>query len=52
MAIRGIVVKFDRARAFGFIRFPGLEGDAFVHLNDIEGRVPLEPGQQVTCEVV
>lgn len=51
MAMRGIVVKFDAVRGFGFVRLPGSATDAFVHINDIVGRVELVPGQQVTCEL-
>ncbi|HLF93807.1 MAG TPA: cold shock and DUF1294 domain-containing protein [Planctomycetota bacterium] len=52
MATTGIVVKFDKERGFGFVRIPGSEGDAFVHIRDVEGRVELVPGQQVTCDLV
>ncbi len=46
------MVKFDAERGFGFVRLPGTEGDAFVHIRDVEGRVALVPGQQVTCDLV
>jgi len=48
---RGIVVKFDSERGYGFIRIPGSDGDAFVHISDVAGRVALEPGQKVTCDL-
>jgi len=51
MATQGIVVKFDAARGFGFVRLPGSATDAFVHISDVVGRVELVPGQQVSCEL-
>jgi uncharacterized membrane protein YsdA (DUF1294 family)/cold shock CspA family protein len=52
MSMNGIVVKFDAERGFGFIRFRDGGDDVFVHISDVEGRVALTPGQQVTCDVV
>lgn len=48
----GIVVKFDREKGFGFIRFSKGEEDVFVHISDVQGRVELVPGQNVECDVV
>lgn len=52
MTVKGFVVKFDAERGYGFIRMPAGGADAFVHINDVEGRQPLTPGQRVTCELV
>lgn len=49
---RGIVVKFDANRGFGFIRPATAQGakdqDVFVHIRNIEGRKNLRPGQPVS----
>ena len=49
---RGVVVMFDAARAFGFIRPDGAkegEGkDVFVHVRNVEGHKNLHPGQRVS----
>jgi uncharacterized membrane protein YsdA (DUF1294 family)/cold shock CspA family protein len=52
MADRGIVVKFDVERGFGFIRLPTAATDVFVHVSDVQDRSTLVPGQKVTCDVV
>jgi uncharacterized membrane protein YsdA (DUF1294 family)/cold shock CspA family protein len=52
MAAKGIVVKFDSQRGFGFIRLSGAAGDVFVHITDVAGRTTLVRGQRVTCDVV
>ena len=50
--IQGIIVHFDAAREFGFIRSPAAGGaDIFFHVSDItSGSVAL--GARVSCEVV
>ena len=54
---RGVVVKFDAQRGFGFIRpFGARHGaedatDVFVHVRHIPGRRPLHLGQRVTYQV-
>jgi len=51
----GVVVKFDSARGFGFIRSdealdqPG--EDVFVHISEVAGRRNLHPGQRVRYRV-
>jgi uncharacterized membrane protein YsdA (DUF1294 family)/cold shock CspA family protein len=49
---RGVVVMFDAARAFGFIRPDGMkegeEKDVFVHVRNVEGHKNLHPGQRVS----
>jgi len=52
MALKGIVVKFDVERGFGFVRVPDAATDVFVHISEITGRGVLVPGQRVTCDVV
>ncbi len=52
--MRGIVVKFDEARGFGFIRAGkrGKSQDVFVHINDVAAREPLRVGQRVDFALV
>lgn len=49
---RGVCVKFDVDRGFGFIRPAAAGGatdqDVFVHVRSIEGRKALRPGQPVS----
>lgn len=55
--MRGIVVKYNKERGFGFIR-PAekdrskFKKDLFVHISDVEGKVPLIVGQHVKFDVV
>jgi uncharacterized membrane protein YsdA (DUF1294 family)/cold shock CspA family protein len=47
---RGVVVKFDAGKGYGFIRPTNGSGDArdvFVHVHDVDGRRKLVPGQNV-----
>ena len=44
---KGVVVSFDRGRGFGFIRSREFPDDVFVHVEAVEGRTPLQPGQRV-----
>jgi uncharacterized membrane protein YsdA (DUF1294 family)/cold shock CspA family protein len=48
---RGVVVKFDAERGFGFIRPDDAAGaadrDVFVHVRNVPGRRALHPGQRV-----
>ena len=44
--MRGVVVKFDAERGFGFIRSEG-RSDVFVHLSEVKGDRELSVGQQV-----
>jgi len=52
---RGVVVKFDGERGFGFIRPDEAKGntdqDVFVHIRDVEGRRTLHQGQSVTYDL-
>ncbi len=43
----GVVVSFDLRRGFGFIRSPEFREDVFVHVEAVDGRVPLRSGQRV-----
>jgi uncharacterized membrane protein YsdA (DUF1294 family)/cold shock CspA family protein len=50
--MRGVVVRFDADRGFGFIRVKGLPRDVFVHVRDVPGRRELRVGQLVTFDAV
>ena len=43
----GVVVSFDLRRGFGFIRSSEYREDVFVHVEEVDGRVPLKSGQRV-----
>ena len=43
----GVVVSFDLRKGFGFIRSPEYREDVFVHVEAVDGRVPLKAGQRV-----
>ena len=43
----GVVVSFDVRRGFGFIRSREFREDVFVHVEAVDGRVPLKTGQRV-----
>ena len=43
----GVVVSFDLRKGFGFIRSPEYREDVFVHVGEVDGRVPLKSGQRV-----
>jgi uncharacterized membrane protein YsdA (DUF1294 family)/cold shock CspA family protein len=43
----GVVVSFDLRRGFGFIRSREYREDLFVHVEAVDGRVPLKTGQRV-----
>ncbi len=45
--MRGVVVKFDAERGFGFLRARGEPKEVFVHVSSVEGRATLEIGQEV-----
>ena len=44
---RGIVVSFDQAKGFGFLRSSSYHEDIFVHRSDVEGGATLRSGQRV-----
>ena len=44
--MKGVVVKFDAERGFGFIRPKG-RADVFVHIGDVRGQNRLRAGQSV-----
>jgi len=52
---RGVVVMFDAARGFGFLRPDGAkegeERDVFVHVRNVEGHKNLHAGQRVSYHV-
>jgi uncharacterized membrane protein YsdA (DUF1294 family)/cold shock CspA family protein len=43
----GVVVSFDLRKGFGFIRSSAYREDVFVHVEVVDGRVPLKTGQRV-----
>jgi uncharacterized membrane protein YsdA (DUF1294 family)/cold shock CspA family protein len=43
----GVVVSFDLRRGFGFIRSGEYREDLFVHVEEVDGKVPLRTGQRV-----
>lgn len=48
---RGVVVRYDADRGFGFVRSPSYpREDVFVHASAVPGGVPLHPGQRVRFE--
>jgi uncharacterized membrane protein YsdA (DUF1294 family)/cold shock CspA family protein len=54
VAQHGVVVKFDAARGYGFIRPADAGGDGrdvFVHIRNVIGSKALRPGQSVTYRV-
>lgn len=50
MSERGTVKFFNPGKGFGFISRPGGE-DVYVNIRDVEGGVPLSPGQEVEFEL-
>jgi uncharacterized membrane protein YsdA (DUF1294 family)/cold shock CspA family protein len=50
--MRGIVIKFDPQKGYGFIRSQEAREDVFVHISDVQGRIPLRIGQHVEFQVV
>jgi uncharacterized membrane protein YsdA (DUF1294 family)/cold shock CspA family protein len=50
--MKGIVIKFDPQKGYGFIRSPEAREDVFVHVSDVQGRTPLHVGQHVEFQVV
>jgi uncharacterized membrane protein YsdA (DUF1294 family)/cold shock CspA family protein len=49
--MKGIVVKFDPKKGFGFIKANDLTKDAFFHISSVEGKKTLAPGQKVNFKV-
>ncbi|MGC9327939.1 MAG: DUF1294 domain-containing protein [Candidatus Hinthialibacter sp.] len=49
--MKGYIVKFDRAKGYGFIRAEGMSQDVFVHISQIQNRSQLTPGQSVSFEI-
>jgi len=49
--MKGVVVKFNAERGFGFIRTEALKEDVFVHIKSVQGRKALSQGQSVTFDV-
>lgn len=49
--MRGVVVKFDAERGFGFIRVRNREEDLFVHVSNVRGGEPLHVGQKVRFSI-
>ncbi len=49
--MKGVVVKFDNQRGYGFIRPDNGGRDVFVHISQVEGRQELEVGQRVKFQM-
>jgi len=52
--MKGVVVKFDGSRGYGFIRVlsePEMIRDIFVHISQVQGGCALEVGQQVIFDI-
>ena len=47
----GVVVSFDAAKGFGFIRSKSIREEVFVHKLSVVGAGTLRPGRRVTFEV-
>lgn len=50
--MRGVVVRFNHDRGFGFIRPDEPGDDVFVHVTDVPNRQPLAVGQRVEFDAV
>lgn len=49
--MKGVVIKFDAAKGFGFIRSAEYEKNVFVHISNVVNAKVLEPGQEVEFEI-
>jgi uncharacterized membrane protein YsdA (DUF1294 family)/cold shock CspA family protein len=49
---QGIVVRWDTARGFGFIRSPATDADVFFHVRDFRGASAPTEGLEVTYEEI
>lgn len=49
--MKGVVVKFNAERGFGFVRIASWQDDVFVHISDIENRQILCVGQRVKFDL-
>jgi len=52
MQKQGTIIRWDAARAFGFIRSPNTSADVFFHLRDFRGAAPPREGLAVTYEEI
>lgn len=52
MKKQGKVVRWDSARAFGFIRSPDTPADIFFHIRDFQGRAAPQEGMAVSFEEI
>ena len=50
--MKGIVIKLDPQKGYGFIRSQEAREDVFVHISDVQGSIPLRIGQHVEFQVV
>ena len=49
--MKGVVVKYNQSRGFGFIRTPGSEKDLFVHIKSVKNANRLQAGQNVKFDI-
>ena len=52
MQKQGTIVRWDAARAFGFIRSPDTSADVFFHLRDFRGATPPRQGLAVSYDEI
>ena len=50
--MKGIIIKFDPQKGYGFIRSPKAREDVFVHISDVQGKTPLRVDQHVEFQAV
>jgi uncharacterized membrane protein YsdA (DUF1294 family)/cold shock CspA family protein len=49
--MKGVVIKFDATKGFGFIRSAEYEKNVFVHISNVVNAKALQPGQEVEFEI-
>ena len=48
----GTIIRWEKERAFGFIRSPDTVADVFFHLRDYLGPQPIQIGQPVEFDEI
>ena len=49
--MKGVVVKYNQSRGFGFVRTSESEKDIFVHIKSVKNATRLETGQAVNFDI-